>query len=172
MLVLGLLYAHAFQPNKSPVLPSGESAMEGSGHCVVKLFAHPFCPCTRASLEQFGDSLTRFPPDVQAEVVFVIAGLEEHKIAESQLVERAQALRGARIRFDATGEETERCGASVSGEVLAWDAGGRLVFRGGITSARGHQGAATGQTELEKIVSGRSPGPCATPVFGCHLPTR
>jgi hypothetical protein len=171
LLVFGLLYRHTYQPNKVPTLPANEEAMEASSHFQVKLFAHPHCPCTRASLEQFGESLTRFPADVQAEIIFVTAGLAESEIASSPRVLQARELPRAQVRFDATGEEAKRWGATVSGEVLAFDARGRLVFRGGITSGRGHQGGSTGQVELENIVNGRSPGPCATPVFGCHLPT-
>ena len=172
LLVFGFLNRHAFQPSKIPTLPRGEKTIEVSAHFRVRLFAHPYCPCSRASLEHFAESLTRFPEGVQSEVIFVTAGLEESEVATSPLVLRAQELARAKVRFDATGEEAERFGVSVSGEVLAFDSGGRLVFRGGITPGRGHQGTSTGQAELENIVNGRSPGPCATPVFGCHLPTR
>ena len=171
LLVFGFLYRHTYQPSKIPTLPVGDEAIETSSHFRIKLFAHPYCPCTRASLEQFGESLTRFPEDVQAEIIFVTAGLAESEIASSPLVSQARELHGAQVRLDATGEEANRWGATVSGEVLAFDARGHLVFRGGITPGRGHQGASTGQAELENIVNGRSPGPCATPVFGCHLPT-
>jgi hypothetical protein len=172
LLVFGFLNRHAYQPSKIPALPRGEDAIETSAHFRIKLFAHPYCPCTRTSLEHFAESLTRFPEDAQSEVIFVTAELEESEVATSPLVLRARELPRAHVRFDVAGEEAERLGVSVSGEVLAFDSRGRLVFRGGITSGRGHHGPSTGQAELENIVQGRSPGPCATPVFGCHLPTR
>lgn len=172
LLVFGFLYRHTYQPSKIPMLPASDEAIGASAQFRIKIFAHPYCPCTRASLEQFGESAARFPAGAQPEIIFVTAGLAESEIANSPLVLRARELPRAQVRFDATGDEAKRFGVSISGEVLAFDPGGRLVFRGGITPGRGHQGTSTGQAELENIVHGRSPGPCATPVFGCHLPTR
>jgi len=172
LLVFGLLYRHTYLPGKIPTLPRGAEVMEVSSHFRVKLFAHPNCPCTRTSLEQFAESLPRFPAGTQSEIIFVTAGLAESENVTSPLVTRARELTRTQVRFDTSGAEAEGLGVSVSGEVLAFDPGGHLVFRGGITSGRGHQGPSTGQAELESIVQGRTPGPCATPVFGCHLPTR
>src|SRR5688572_27967573 len=42
-----------------------------SGRWSIVMFAHPRCPCTRASLTEFRELLTQAPAGVDAQVLFV-----------------------------------------------------------------------------------------------------
>jgi hypothetical protein len=48
-------------------------------------------------------------------------------------------------------------------------ASGSLVFSGGISDARGHEGDNPGRTALMAILTGGHPAAIRTPVFGCYL---
>jgi hypothetical protein len=47
---------------------------------------------------------------------------------------------------------------------------GRLLFRGGITGARGHEGDSAGRDAVVALISGGvSSAAVSTPVFGCQI---
>jgi len=53
---------------------------------------------------------------------------------------------------------------------LLYDISGRLVFDGGITSARGHQGDNAGRSAISALLTGQHDVVVrATPVFGCLI---
>jgi hypothetical protein len=59
---------------------------------------------------------------------------------------------------------------ATSGQVLLYDASGRLRFRGGIRPSRGHEGDNTGRRALEALLLGDGAAPpLSTAVFGCPL---
>jgi hypothetical protein len=128
------------------------------------LFAHPHCPCARASLEELAWVLARAGGRADAWVVLVLppgapAGWERGGLWD---------LTGARVATDPDGAEARRFGAATSGQVLVYGRDGRLAFRGGITAARGHQGANPGRAAaLEALGGGTTVR--ETPVFGCPL---
>ena len=92
----------------------------------------------------------------------------------------AAALPGVTAVRDDSGREARRFGAATSGQTLLYDAGGALLFSGGITAARGHAGDNAGRSELVSLLNrGRSDRTRtlnlgqsvhdATSVFGCPL---
>lgn len=136
----------------------------------IVVFAHPFCPCTRATLQKLDESLTRLPDETRISVIFVTAGLKPAEVAGSSTVEFARRLPGVEVRFDETGDWAERFHARVSGEVFAFDRQGRRRFHGGVTTGRGHLGDAAGQELLERLALGVTEESSTAPVFGCALP--
>ncbi len=65
--------------------------------------------------------------------------------------------------------EAGRFGVKGSGHVLLYQPSGRLVFSGGITPSRGHEGDNPGRAAVISLVlQGRSPVN-RTPVYGCPL---
>jgi hypothetical protein len=105
------------------------------------------------------------PPDVRA--LIVAPPTMEESLVHSDLWDAAAAVPGVRVVRD-DGREARRFGARVSGQVLAYDAGGRLVFNGGITGSRGHEGDNAGRSALEALLAGRPHAETAF-VFGCLL---
>ena len=59
--------------------------------------------------------------------------------------------------------------ALTSGSCFLYDAHGKLLFSGGITSARGHEGDNAGRDAIVKLVHGRPAPQQQTDVFGCAL---
>jgi hypothetical protein len=73
---------------------------------------------------------------------------------------------------DRGGVEAKRFGARTSGEVLLYSAVGRLLFFGGITGSRGHEGDNYGLTSLASFLTAtpsESAVTAGSPVFGCAL---
>jgi hypothetical protein len=80
-----------------------------------------------------------------------------------------ERIRGATLKVDIDGIAAKRFGTATSGHVIVYDPSGRLVFEGGITAGRGHQGDNTGHKAITDIVEGRIPIVTHMPVFGCAI---
>jgi hypothetical protein len=70
---------------------------------------------------------------------------------------------------DDHGLEARRFGAATSGQTVLYDAAGRLLFSGGITSARGHAGDSAGRTAILALLHREMPERTTSAVFGCSL---
>jgi hypothetical protein len=81
----------------------------------------------------------------------------------------AGRIPGVTVRVDVDGAEAARFGAATSGQVLLYDAGGRLRFSGGLTTTRGHPGVSPGHRRIAAVVGGGDTEEAATRVFGCAL---
>ncbi|HLK57286.1 MAG TPA: hypothetical protein VKU00_12010, partial [Chthonomonadaceae bacterium] len=81
----------------------------------------------------------------------------------------AASLPGVTALPDEEGREAQSFHAATSGYTLLYDGNGRLLYRGGITSARGHEGANAGQETLLALLQGQQPTHTQFPVFGCSL---
>jgi hypothetical protein len=101
------------------------------------LFAHPECPCTRASLAELARLLARFEDRLTADVVFLRPSDVGAAWDGSDLWRTASAMPGVTAVRDDDGVEAVRFRATTSGAAVLYDARGRLLFRGGLTSARG-----------------------------------
>ena len=165
------LFDHAYTPAKTPHGTAPTLSIEPSDSYRIVIFAHPFCPCTRATLNELDESLARLPRNTSVNVIFVSVGLNADA-SESSLVRLAREIRGVTVNFDETGHEAHRFGATVSGEAFAFNPAGQIVYHGGLTPGRGHQGDAMGQERLEQIIRGNSHELCIAPVYGCTLPRK
>ncbi|OWK36827.1 hypothetical protein FRUB_09390 [Fimbriiglobus ruber] len=135
----------------------------------IELFAHPRCPCTRASLMVLAEVLAAAPGIADVRVVFVRPAGTPAGWERTDLWDAAVCLPGARVSCDAEGEVARRAGAVTSGQVNVYDRGGRVVFSGGITAARGRAGDSPGRREVVRALAGLEPTLSSAPVFGCPL---
>jgi hypothetical protein len=93
---------------------------------------------------------------------------------EKPMTAKIAELPGAKIRWDDEGRETRRFGVTTSGDVRLYSPSGLLLFRGGITGSRGHEGDNNGLSDL--LVAMNTTGAAAyeaaavrSPVFGCTI---
>jgi hypothetical protein len=173
VVCLHALFAHAFLPSETRKTrrhwPAGSTLKRSAGRSHVVIFAHPGCPCTQATLTNLAELSERLSGRFDLSVVFVTRGLDPRFVARAPVVHAAQQLRTALVTQD-DGRAAQSFGASVSGEVFAFDARGRSVFHGGLTAARGHVGDSDGLRQLEQALTGSSGSVVEAPVFGCRLP--
>jgi len=132
------------------------------------MFAHPRCPCTRASISEMNRLLARCE-NLSAHVLFIKPSSTPTNWTETASWKNAEAIPGVDVLVDPDGREARRFGAESSGYVVVYDKVGQLLFHGGITGARGLEGDNAGEELIAKFLSGEKPERASTPVFGCSL---
>ncbi|MBX9788911.1 MAG: hypothetical protein K2Y37_08335 [Pirellulales bacterium] len=170
---LGLLASHAGQPGASGLVPQewpAESNIpRASDRPTLVMFAHPRCPCTRASLAELSKVVAR-QPEVAVRIVFYRPTAPDSESWEqTDQVRAAAGIPGALVHWDIDGVEAQRFGAQTSGQALLFGPGGNLLFHGGLTPARGHVGDNLGSQSLTALLDGATSVPDCAPVFGCGL---
>lgn len=167
-----LLWNHAMAPGLSAAAPAtwpaGSQLPRQSGRATLVMFAHPKCPCTRASLRELERLLTHGAGSLDAVVTFALPPGTEPAWARTDSWQTAAAIPAVQVVLDRNGIEADRFRATTSGEALLYDASGRLAFQGGITAARGHEGDSAGHEAILTLTAGRA-APCRQPTFGCPL---
>jgi hypothetical protein len=175
LLVLGfsILAREEFTPVARTLQPPGfpaQSALQlASDKPTLLLFAHPLCPCTRASLHELDDLLAEVPDKVSVMIVFTIPDGLPSGWEKGDLYQAAKAIPGARVVLDQAGREARRFGVTGSGHTLLYSSSGRLLFSGGITASRGHEGDNPGEAAIVSLVLHGHSLVTRTPVFGCSL---
>jgi hypothetical protein len=144
--------------------------VNSAGRPRLLMFVHPKCPCSRASLSELTYIVEREPGKVMVEVVFVKPAGPDFDWANTPLREQAAAIAGVGL-VDDDGTLAHRLGAETSGYVVLYDADGKLLFSGGITRARGHEGDSSGRHAICALLNGDADAVAGakSPVFGCPL---
>ncbi len=162
---VGFLSAHQFTPGQSGPAPrqlsEAETGTKRAERPRVMMFVHPHCPCSPVSLRNFAKAVAGTGAEA---IIYVTA--EDPAATPNGRVARVCA---AELRADPDGAVAKRFGAMTSGHVLLYGADGRLVFEGGITDGRGHEGDNPGLRAVTARLSGTENEPVSFPVFGCPL---
>ncbi len=133
------------------------------------IFVHPHCPCSRASVAELNKLLTSFHQKLHTIVIFSKPKSKDDVWLKSDLWTKAESLPGAIIYVDDDNEEAKKFMTNTSGEVLLFKSNGTLVYHGGITGSRGHEGDNKGKTLISNYLkTGRMPGEEGQ-AFGCSL---
>lgn len=162
-------------PAPAPTLwPVNGNIPAHSGKPLLLMIAHPQCTCTRASLNELRRLIARFeglrnPPEIYLSVIAPDGVGPDW--TDGPVLRNAATISGLHVAIDPGGHFAERLGATTSGHVLLYGADEKLIFSGGITSARAHEGDAVGQEAIFNALYGKSPPTHETPVFGCALHT-
>lgn len=157
------LYSYMTRPGAvgvelSAFPPDSKLPRSTTGVTVIS-FVHPDCPCSRATVTELSRIRRDAPAGSRFLLVFVGHGDGSLWASAGTYAELERILDD--------GIEARRFGALTSGYTLAVAANGRVLFRGGITAARGHAGKSAGGELLEAALRDRREG--TNPVFGCGL---
>jgi hypothetical protein len=154
----------------SPLDWPSRSLLPHSDHdYTLVMFAHPRCPCTRASLEELTKLLARNQNSVSKWVVFYRPSGADDSWEQTDQCQTAGKIPGVHIASDMDGAEAKLFHAQTSGHTLLYGPTGKLLFSGGITVARGHAGDNDGRSAIEAILSKSLPTTRETPVYGCPI---
>jgi hypothetical protein len=167
------LALYAFKPGSTgtaPVSwPAGTAISADEGRPTLVMFVHPKCPCSRASVAELERLMAVCDGRVSARVVFLRPAGFDDEWAKTDIWQSAAAIPSVTVLVDRDAVEARRFDAETSGQTFLFDASGRLLFSGGITGARGHEGDNAGLDAVASlIVTGRAERSTA-PVFGCSL---
>ncbi len=173
---LGRLWAYAQTPgpaaHASALWPAATALVRDTHRPTLLVFAHPQCPCSRATIGELAILMAQARDRVTAYVIFYRPLNVEAGWEQTDLWRSAAAIPGVRVVPDENGAGATVFDAATSGQTLLYDADGRLIFSGGMTGARGHSGDNAGRTALTALLNGGRSATSQTPVFGCLLGTR
>lgn len=149
--------------------PRGSQVRPAADRATLLLFAHPRCACTRATLSELAGLMARYGDRLDAWVLFAAPEGTGEDFSSTDLWSSAARIPGVHLLRDERAAEAERFGVATSGTVALYDAGGKLLFHGGITPARGHQGDSFGRERIVSLLTTGSSDRADAPVFGCAL---
>lgn len=167
------LEAYRYQPGVEQAAPQAfpllDAANPNQERPALLMFLHPCCPCSRASLTELARLQEKLPQSVAITIYVLQLRPVPPGWDETELWNAALRIPGVRVVHDEEGKLARRFGATTSGQVLLYDKGGVLRFRGGITAGRGHLGDNPGSTALLRSLTEQDSPPEQLPVFGCPL---
>ncbi|QDS93935.1 hypothetical protein FF011L_27120 [Roseimaritima multifibrata] len=174
---IGVLWSYEHKPGTvHPTLavwPAESEIPASQSRPTLVLFAHPKCPCTRASIGELARIMAARTGNVRAYAVFVKPLGASHEAAweKTDLWNSAQQIPGVTAIVDIDGVEAKRFRAETSGFVVLYDHTGKLQFSGGITASRGHSGDNLGRSTIVALLTGGAAQTNNTKAFGCGLAT-
>jgi hypothetical protein len=157
-----------------PAVPSARWSPDSRIHshrgtATLIVFAHPRCPCTRATISELTLLMARCRSRVTCHVLFFKPAGAANGWNRTDLWSSAAAIPGVTVSTDEGGFEARRFGAATSGQALLYAPDGQLLFSGGITPSRGHPGENAGREAITSHLLGKKVGQVKGPVFGCSL---
>lgn len=165
----GYDFERASTEKAGPAWPKLSELARVGGKDTLVMAIHPACPCSRASLAELERAAPGLWDHVDLDVVFFEPPVKPAGWDSVGLWERASGIPGARVIKDREGRELRRFGMTTSGEVKLFDEAGKLLFHGGITESRGHEGENPGLDALLAAVRDGKPASKPSPVFGCAI---
>jgi hypothetical protein len=172
---LGLLGLSIYATTPGEPARSGANWPAGSGipfDCRrpnLLVFLHPCCPCSKATLAELDRTIAATDKRAAVSIVLVVPERMPEQWERGGICHAAKAIPGARILIDNGGVRARQFGAVTSGQVLLYAKSGQLIFQGGITGSRGHEGDNSGRANVIGAINGTGNSGRSAPVFGCKL---
>jgi hypothetical protein len=116
--------------------------------------------------------MARIGGQARAHVLFVRPRAADADWDKTALWQSAASIPGVIVHADPGGAEAALFRAVTSGQLIVYDPSGKLLFRGGITGARGHEGDNVGLARALALITGGRADQNESKVFGCALGSR
>ena len=149
--------------------PVDSCLVRDPGRATLVLAVHPRCPCSRATMDALAQVMARSHGAATVHVLFCKPAEFPAGWEKSDLWDCVALIPGVTAVCDEDGQESEKHGAETSGHAVLYSRRGELLFAGGITVARGHQGAGPSFDALISCVTDGTASDRPWPVFGCPL---
>jgi hypothetical protein len=153
----------------APQWPGGAELARDSTVPTLIVFLHPHCPCSRATLRELDCLAADCEGQFALRIVLVRPPDTNDGWEQTNLHRSAQQIPAAVVSSDAQGAEATRFGATTSGEAILYSPDGGLLFHGGLTPSRGHEGENAGRNALTSLIRTGQATCTQTAVFGCPL---
>lgn len=168
-----LLGHYSNNPGKAAAAPdvwpgSVEMALSEEKPTLLVLL-HPQCSCSRSTLRELERLMAVVGDEVDTRAVFFDASSMDSDWVEGDLWEIARAIPHVTSFRDTDGQLIKQFGAFTSGQTLLYDTTGKLLFKGGITPSRGHEGDNKGKQYLLAILRNQVIETNESLVFGCSI---
>ncbi len=149
--------------------PANSQIQRATDRATLVMMVHPHCPCTRASVGELARLMAQTQGRVTAYVLFNKPLSLSKDWEQTDLWDAAAAIPGVNIIRDDEGIEARRFHAATSGQTMLYDKDGYLLFSGGITGGRGHEGDNAGRSAIVSLINTNEAEQSETAVFGCAL---
>ena len=169
-----LVLAHySNKPGKAAIAPemwpAGSALKLDTDKPSLLVLLHPQCSCSRATLREL-ERMTRVIGDgVTTRLLFYESSNMDSTWVFGDLWEMAEAIPYVELIRDRDGQLTKDFGTFTSGQTLLYATSGELLFKGGITAARGHEGDNAGKQALVALIKEHKSLRDDSPVFGCSI---
>lgn len=131
-------------------------------------FLHPRCPCAMPSVAALGRLMARKHPIV-VQPVFFTSGAKPKEWVQADYWEQVLEFGAHPPVVDTDGEIARKFHVTTSGHVILFSVDGRVLYSGGITSGRVHEGDNMGLTKLNRVLEGVPVSDPSFPVYGCSI---
>lgn len=167
-----LKYESKGQDNASKTpqkIQNSDLGLKESEQFNLVMFVHPKCPCTMASLTELQKLKTRLPK-LKITIAFMTPdGMEKSDWLKTTNWQKAHEMTGIEFIEDYDGKLAKKFGAEVSGYTIVYNAKNELVYAGGITAGRGHEGDNEGEDKIIAVCNSKFVSSPKAPAFGCGL---
>jgi hypothetical protein len=164
----GLLKYESVPGARSTNTPVENAEFADGKSFALVMALHPHCPCSKASVGELTKIYSHANNRIKITVLAFKPKDEPDSWIKSSTVS-SLAKMNPRIVVDADGAAAKRLGLGTSGEVLLYSPNGKLLFSGGITSARAHAGDNLGEDTILELVQEGHSHVNSTEVFGCPI---
>jgi hypothetical protein len=149
--------------------PVASRIQRSTDRATLIIFAHPRCPCSRATINELARLMARTEGRLMANVIFIKPDGVDPDWEKTDTWNSAAEIPGVTVTRDDQGVESQLFGAQTSGQSMLYGKDGKLLFKGGITVGRGQEGDSAGASAIAALVN-EEPAPLTeTNVFGCPL---
>jgi len=136
------------------------------------MVVHPKCSCTRASLRELARLATELKGALRPVIVFLHPHEPNEEWRRSDLYAAALRVPDVVVIDDVGGVIASRLGATTSGSTHLFGPDGRLLFQGGLTPSRSHEGDSVGRQQILALVQTGRSRTSRSAVYGCALATK
>ena len=176
LVAIGLLWmtAYSMSPGaeSKPLFqrPTGTGVPFSEDRPTLVVFLHPRCPCTRPSVAALGRLMAR-NHRISVQPLFFLPGTKREEWARADYWESTLEFGNHLPLIDVDGEIARKFHVTTSGHVILFSVDGRVLYSGGITSGRVHEGDNLGLTKLIRVLEGVPVSDPSFPVYGCSIVT-
>lgn len=168
---LGMMIKYQVTPGRAASAPATLSLPVTNVRGQLLVFLHPQCECSLATVDELQRLMTATRGAISAKLYFYKPSSEsESWCRNTRLWDAARLIPSATLLIDTDAKVAKAYGSRCSGQVLLYSTTSRqLVFKGGLTESRGHEGGSAGEDAISEFAR---TGKCATSktdVFGCAI---
>lgn len=149
--------------------PTDSKISKSDNFANLLIFVHPKCPCTRASISELEKIFSYSKSKLKVTVVFSKPTGAEENWEQDFLWSQVKGNGDFHIYLDHGNTEAKLFGVNTSGEVVLYNEKRGLIFKGGITASRGHEGDNLGQLSIISYLKSGNIPVKRTETFGCQI---
>ena len=168
---LGMMVRYQVTPGRAANAPASLSLPVTTVRGQLLVFLHPQCECSLATVDELQHLMTATRGALSAKLYFYKPSSESDSwCRNTRLWDTAKLIPSASLLIDTDAKFAKAYGSRCSGQVLLYSTASRkLVFAGGLTESRGHEGGSAGGDAISEFARTGNCPTSKTDVFGCAI---